>query len=119
MDGFPASEYAVQAAARHGIDISAHRSTQLSVGIVKAADLILTMDPGHTAIIKQYWPGCESVYELKSYNSNKPLKILEMTVIDPVGMSLDIYLEVFDEIKQAINRISQSIFADARDDFAG
>jgi protein-tyrosine-phosphatase len=119
VDGFPASEYSVEAAARHGIDISAHRSTQLSDGIVNAADLILTMEPGHTAIIKQYWPGFENVYELKSYNSTTPLKILEMTVIDPIGMSLEIYLNVFDEIKQALDRISQSIFADARDNFAG
>ena len=119
VEGFPASEYAIQAASQHGIDIGSHRSTQLSDSIVEKADLILTMEPGHTAIIRQYWPGYETVYELKSYNSDRPLRNLDRTIIDPIGMGLDIYLDVFDEIKREIDRISQSIFFDARDNFAG
>ncbi len=119
VEGFSASEYAVQAAAQHGIDIKSHRSKQLSGSIVESADLMLTMDSAHTAIINQYWPGFETVYELKSYNSDRPLKNPDRTVIDPIGMSLDIYLEVFGEIKREIDRIKQSIFADARDNFAG
>ncbi|MFC1541139.1 hypothetical protein ACFL50_01675 [Candidatus Latescibacterota bacterium] len=117
VDGFPASEYAIEVSARNGIDISAHRSQELTDRIMKSADLILTMEPFHTSAISQYWPDCENVYELKSYNSDKQLKISDITVIDPIGMSLEIYLDVFYEIKQEIERISQSIFNNARDNF--
>ncbi len=43
----PASEGALRAAARHGLDLAGHRSTPLSESIVRSADLILTMSPGH------------------------------------------------------------------------
>ena len=71
LNGYPASEYAIEAAARHGIDIRFHRSGQLSEEVVKDADLILTMERNHTNIIKQNWSDINCVYELKNFSHEK------------------------------------------------
>lgn len=47
VDGLPASEGAIRAARLNGLDISGHRSTSLTEGVVRRADLILTMSHGH------------------------------------------------------------------------
>jgi protein-tyrosine-phosphatase len=45
--GVPASKHAVEAARRAGIDITALRSRPLASRILRASDLVLTMEPTH------------------------------------------------------------------------
>ena len=45
--GEGASDGSLRAAERHGLDLSTHEATRLSENVVAAADLILTMSPGH------------------------------------------------------------------------
>lgn len=52
-EGGVASEGAIRAAARHGLDLSAHRSRQLSVEDVRGADLLLAMSPGHLLVLHE------------------------------------------------------------------
>ena len=101
LAGYPASEYAIEAAARHGNDIRFHRSRQLSEEVVKDADLILTMERNHTNIIKQNWSDINCVYELKNFSHEKLENESAVTIMDPIGMSFDVYLNVFHEIKKA------------------
>ena len=117
INGYPATEYAIEAAARHGIDIRFHRSRQLSEEVVKDADLILTMEINHTNIIKQNWSYINCVYELKNFGHKKEKNKPNMEIMDPIGMSFDIYLNVFHEIKKEILRVSQTIFSLAREKF--
>jgi 2-C-methyl-D-erythritol 4-phosphate cytidylyltransferase len=49
--GAGASAGAVRAAAAHGLDLSAHRSRQLTAELVAEADLILTMSASHLAAV--------------------------------------------------------------------
>src|SRR5262245_53840738 len=46
-EGMPASEGALQSAARHGLDLTGHRTSTLSPELVDWADLILVMGPWH------------------------------------------------------------------------
>jgi protein-tyrosine-phosphatase len=46
-ESLPASEGALRSAARHGLDLSAHRTTMLTPELVGWADLILVMTPWH------------------------------------------------------------------------
>lgn len=119
-DGSPASDFAVKVSAHHGIDISSHRSRHLSEKIIRDADLILTMEKYHTNIVKQICPMIDNVYELKSYEHEteqvfvKNLKINDVEnieIMDPIGMSLNVYMDVFNELREEIARVSRKIFA--------
>ena len=50
--GFPASEGARNAAARHGLSLSQHRSRVLTEAEVEWADLVLVMGPGHLRVVE-------------------------------------------------------------------
>ena len=115
LNGYPASELAIEVAAQHGIDISFHRSRQLTEEIVKDADLILTMEKNHTNFIRKNWPQINCVYELKNFGYTKEKNNTDMEIMDPIGMSLDVYLDVFNEIKKEISRVSRTIFSLARE----
>jgi protein-tyrosine-phosphatase len=49
MDGEPATREAVVVAARHGVDLSAHRSRPAGDELVQWADLVLAMGSSHLA----------------------------------------------------------------------
>lgn len=53
FSGTPASGGALRASARHGIDLTTHRSTELTPDLVAWADLILTMSRGHLVSVER------------------------------------------------------------------
>jgi len=110
MSGSPASQYAVAVADRNGINLKFHRSRPLTEQVVRHADLILTMEKGHTRFIKNVAPGADHVYELLVYQRDS-IPAYEMTDIqDPIGMSEEVYAAVFDQLKREIERISPHVF---------
>jgi len=111
VEGNYASEYALMTAREHGIDIHMHRSRYLKDEIVKDADLILTMERFHTNIIKQNWPDVSSIYELKNFGQKEILRGFDAEVIDPIGMGPDVYLDVFNDLKKELERVSPIIFS--------
>jgi len=54
--GNAADPLAVEAAAAHGLDLSAHRAQQLTGWMCQKADLILVMEQGHKTEIEQLYP---------------------------------------------------------------
>lgn len=54
--GYPADPLAVEVAADHGLDISAHRAQQASLPLLSAMDLVLTLDQGHSDWINARYP---------------------------------------------------------------
>ena len=112
VDGSYPSENAVKTASQHGIDIGFHRSRHLSEEIVNDADIILTMDKNHTNLIKGLWTHVNYVFELKKFgldNDNSEFNCDD--IIDPIGMGLDVYISVFNEMKNEILRVSQKILS--------
>ena len=110
-DGYSASDFAVKVSAQHGIDIRSQRSMHLSEKIIRDADLILTMEKYHTNIVKQICPMIDNVYELKSYERETENYGKNIEVMDPIGMSLNVYMDVFNELREEIVRVSRKIFA--------
>jgi 2-C-methyl-D-erythritol 4-phosphate cytidylyltransferase len=55
--GDRASEHARSVGRRHGLDLDAHRSQPLTVGLAGAADLILTMSPSHLGALDRMAAG--------------------------------------------------------------
>ena len=119
INGYPASEHAIEVSAQHGIDISSHRSSQLTEEIVNSSDLILTMEKRHTQSIRENWPQINCVYELKDFGHNNEKNSTDIEIIDPIGMTLDDYLDVFNQIKNEIVRVSHTIFSLAREKYSG
>lgn len=95
LDGMPASEEAVVAMAEKGIDISRHASRLLDRAQVDAAELIVVMTNSHGNVVRQrFRDAADRVFLLKSFGASGR----EDDVEDPIGMSLDEYRRVRDEM---------------------
>ncbi len=94
-DGLRASDNAIYAASQMKIDISSHRSRQITLDMAKDADLILTMTASH----KKMLANLPNVYTLAEYAGETA------DISDPFGMGKEEYLLCLDEIKKYIEKI--------------
>lgn len=102
----PATGHAVSAMAERGIDISAHRSAEVTVESLTGADLVLVMTDGHRRAICSEHPGlAERVVLLSALGG------AEWDVADPVGGSLDDYRATAAEIDRLLQAGWQRIVA--------
>ena len=105
--GFPATEFAVEAAKIWNCDLSEHRSQPLTEALIEESDLILAMAPNHLRELVRLNPGAQSKYFLLK---NFPDLSLEGEgVDDPIGMPLDYYQNTFLEIGEEIGRFLPEI----------
>ena len=111
VTGSPASRYAVEVSKEHGISLNFHRSKPITEPIVRNADLILTMEKNHTDFIKRNWPFCTTVFELKNFAREGSGRPLNSDIPDPIGMDIDVYVDVFDELHTEITRIANLVFS--------
>jgi protein-tyrosine phosphatase len=80
----PATATAQQAARKRGFDISGHRSQPLTRDLVEEADLVVAMEDRHRRAVLDLAPGADVML------------LDEGGVPDPIGGSLDDYLETLD-----------------------
>ncbi len=111
MKGSPASRHAIEVSKEHGISLNFHRSKPITEPIVRNADLILTMEKNHTDFIKRNWPFCTSVFELKNFALEKTDRPINSDIPDPIGMDIDVYVDVFNELHAEITRIANLVFS--------
>ncbi len=82
----PASPQAVSVMQNHGLDISAHRSRQLTDEMIAEADLILTMTEGHKAMLCGLFKDAASkTFTLTQYVGKSG------DIADPFGGDLALY----------------------------
>ncbi|HAS83818.1 MAG TPA: low molecular weight protein arginine phosphatase [Verrucomicrobia bacterium] len=97
--GQPASRYAVKAMNELGVDMNAHRSQPVTQELVDAAELLVVMTEGHRDVLLSRYPQAASrVALLKSFDT----QARDVDVLDPIGLSLDVYRHVRDEIAAAL-----------------
>lgn len=97
--GTPASRYAVKAMNELGVDISAHRSQPVTDDLVAAAELLVVMTRGHReALLERYPHLADKIVLLKSFDPNRR----DEDIIDPIGLSMDVYRFVRDDIAGAL-----------------
>ncbi|HAD80981.1 MAG: threonylcarbamoyl-AMP synthase [Candidatus Edwardsbacteria bacterium RIFOXYD12_FULL_50_11] len=87
MPGMPAMGNSQQASSRNGFDISRHRSSSCTQGLVRQADLIIAMEEKHRRDVKKLVP--ENEVKLLSPDG----------VPDPIGGTPEDYLRTMDLIK--------------------
>ncbi len=97
--GSPASRFAVKAMNELGVDISSHRSQPVTRDLVEEAELLVVMTGGHRdALLERYPHVADKVVLLKTFDANRK----DEDVMDPIGLSLDVYRYVRDDIAAAI-----------------
>jgi protein-tyrosine-phosphatase len=101
--GEPASEFARQACAEHGIDISAHRAREIVIDELDAAQIVLAMDRLQKDFIDLFFPRlAHKVFLLAVWPEEGTRK---SDVADPMGGGLRQFRRAYDTIAGHIDRI--------------
>ena len=103
--GAPAD--AITVAARHGLDLSRHRSAPLTHVGVRAADLIMVMDVDQRREILQRFgrrPG-----DVILLGDLDPAAIDTRTVRDPVEQPLDVFEESYSRIDRCVSVLARAL----------
>lgn len=108
LANLPASELARKVCEDHGIDISGHRSRGLVGEEIQDADLILCMEPAHRKFLQTFFPWQKDRVALLGAWPEKERR--KNTIRDPMGMSLKVYQQVYDQIESHVDRIESLLF---------
>jgi len=104
--GYPAAQSSQQAAKAYGIDLSRHRSQPVTPELVREAKLILAMTKSQEEEILERYPKSQGkVFTLKEYAG------MQGDIVDPIGLDLKVYQKVFDEIRDAVEKVFRKIGA--------
>lgn len=103
IPGNPASQGALQAAERHGLNLEFHRAASLSGDLIEWADLILTMGPAH--LIKAVELGGEGKsHLLGEFAGGSERGATDLSVPDPYGGGDEIYEATFRTLQDYVTR---------------
>ena len=95
----PASRFAVKALKEISIDLKPHRSQPVTRELVDRARLIVVMTSGHRdELVERYPEAADKIRLLKSFDPASD----GGDVMDPIGLSLDVYRYIRDEISNAL-----------------
>lgn len=94
-DGLPVAVEAVEALAQMGIDISSHRTRQLTRELVRRAAAIYVMTDAHLQRVLEIEPSARDRVQKLDPSGN---------IADPVGMPLEAYLETSRILRTLIER---------------
>jgi protein-tyrosine phosphatase len=103
-----ASEGSLLIAMEHGLDLSRHRSRQVTPAMLDGADLILTMSPSHLLAVEGMG-GHGKAHLLSAFASRgESLR----PVSDPIGGDITVYRDTFDELHTLIGRAFDRLAAE-------
>lgn len=103
--GASATRLALDVAREHGADISRHRAQQLSVSLVRAADLVLVMDRYHQARVIETLPEAASRTRLLLSFAGDGADEVE----DPIGRSLEFYRRTAARMRAALEQVAADV----------
>jgi protein-tyrosine-phosphatase len=104
-DGSPASDGSLLIGMERGLDLSGHRSRQLTREIIDESDLILVMAPSHLSRVKELAPDA-SVHLLAGFASGEGGG---HTVQDPFGGDLEAYRETANDLERELAGLLERI----------
>jgi len=105
MSPIPIPSVMFEVLTKEGIDISSHRSRQLTQEMVDEASLILSMESHHKRNILDYYPKSSGkVFLLKEFIGEG-----EVGISDPFGGSKEVYESTFSQIKDALAKLKEKI----------
>lgn len=107
LEGMSATYNTIDVLKKVNLDVSGHQAKFLTDAMLKSSDLILVMEKHHQDLILERLPFVKNhVYLLKEF-----AKIDDgfYDIKDPIGQAPDVYEEVFNSIKQAVERVAKLI----------
>jgi protein-tyrosine-phosphatase len=107
-DGASASDGALLVGMERRLDLSGHRSRQLTRAIVSESDLIFTMGPHHLERVEALG-GRGKTYLLTGYPDPGPAS---RAVSDPMGGELEVYRTTADELETEVRRVFDRLAAE-------
>lgn len=108
-NGIPATDKSVQVMREYGLDISQHRSREVTAEMLARADLVLTMTSGHKEALLVEFAEARGKTFMLSEMSGFPVEIA-----DPVGQSLERYRETARDIDMFIRNGLSAIIEHAK-----
>jgi len=99
----PASQGALAAGRRNGLDLSAHRSRPLTRDMIEAADLVLTMTPSHLLSVAELGFGDRAAV-LPAFAAGAEEPAGRLAVPDPFGGPDEVYEETFRTLETLVAR---------------
>ena len=106
LHGDRAQPFAVQTMRQRGIDITAHRARLVGPTLIRAADLIVVMEPLHARLIRRaVMQTGPKVQLLTSFDPNSDLR----EVPDPMGAPLKTYEACADLMEPCIQGLIASL----------
>lgn len=107
-DGLPASSEAVAVMKEENIDLTGHRSRQITGELINAADIILTMSTGHRDFLRRQFPDMAGrIFDLRQFSTQ-----VAGDVEDPYGAGIEAYRSAMKELKELIPRAAERIISD-------
>jgi protein-tyrosine phosphatase len=105
--GRPSPATAVAVAARYGVDLSTHRSELLTANRVRAADLIVVMDPTQgREICNRFGRARRDVVVLGDLD---PQPLETRTIRDPMEQPFEVFEETFARIERCVRQLARVI----------
>lgn len=104
VGGVPATTLAVGTTQSRGIDIRAHRSTEVTAELIRQGDLILCMEPAHVARVKELAPDKADQVHLITEQSAEKTEASRHGVFDPIGGTAVEYDDTFNRIRSHLLR---------------
>jgi protein-tyrosine-phosphatase len=96
-----ASEGSLLVAMERGLDLSRHRSRQVTRAMLQEADIVLTMSPSHLLAVEGMG-GAGKSYLLSVFATHGESM---RAVADPIGGEISLYRDTFDELHSLISRV--------------
>lgn len=106
--GLPASEGALRAADRHGLDLTGHRSTPLDPQLVEWADLILAMSDSHLEAARTLGSTGREILLTES-GTGEGREPESRNVPDPLGGGDEVYEQTFTTLEGLIDELLQRL----------
>ena len=111
-DGMPASRETVTLLQREGIDRSDHLTKTLTDEMIRQADLILAMEQFHVdEMLRRVPTASGKAHLLARFGLSQPSGEREANIPDPIGKPVEVYEVCCATIREAVERVAQSLIA--------
>jgi protein-tyrosine-phosphatase len=104
LAGTPASSGSLDAAQRHGLDLSAHRSREVDADLIDWADLILVMSPGHLVRLAQLGGAGKAALLDAFAEGEEGVEDVGGGIPDPFGGDDEAYEETYRTLEQLVGK---------------
>ena len=101
--GVPASRYAIAVLEECGVDLQPHRSQPVMPQMAATSRLLVVMTASHQNFLQEVYPTTagKTALLLNFHSRSK-----ETDLLDPIGLSLDVYRYVRDQIRESLQGLS-------------